>query len=264
MQSFFLKLTSKLAEAFPESIRNKFTPENILYRIINIIIFSFLMSFYTYIPFLVYMNHYGFFSYDLFNYGSFAINIMSIYIVFFLITFSMIFSLGFGIAITYSLNKYKMPKWNWFIISFNIFIILLFILFIYSNFEFTETTFNRISWLLFLLIVSIPICIHIALTFCIFTSVKSQLISTFLTFCIILPITFFSTFEAQTSRLTSIAFKIFSIGSNLPIKIEDKTTDYIYKGKLVFLSPDYIFFNNEENEKVILERKNKDIIFLKN
>lgn len=264
MKDLFANHISRFDNNFSKSIIRKFTLKNIFYRIINIIVFSFLMSIYTYIPFLVYMNHYGFFSYDLFNNGLFAINIISFYVVFFLITFSLMFSLGIGIAFTYSLNKeYKMPKWNWYIIIFNLVIVLVFVIFIYSKFDFTENTFNRITWLFFLLFVSVPICIHLSLTFTIFSSIKSQLISTFISFCIILPISFFSIFEGPTSKLTSIAFEIFSIGGKISIEIKDKSTNSTYDGKLIFLSPDNIYFydKKDETKKYILERKDKEIMF---
>lgn len=84
---------------------NKLSLKELIYRFVNFIIFGWILSLYIYIPFLVYMNYHGFFSYDLFNSGLFAINIISLYAVYFLIGFSVLFSFSFGLAFSYKLAK---------------------------------------------------------------------------------------------------------------------------------------------------------------
>lgn len=119
-------------------------------------------------------------------------------------------------------------------------------------------------WIIFLIFVSFPISLHLSFIFTtLFTSSKHLLINTILSFCILLPISFFGIFESSSSKLTSIVFKIFYIGGEIPIKIKDENNPNLeYQGKLIFLSPDNIFLSNNE-EKIILERKNKNIIFIK-
>ena len=69
MKEFFLNIKKDIVGIFPQELRKNLTAESIFYRSINFIFFSWLMSLYVYLPFLVYMSNYGFFSYDLFNNG---------------------------------------------------------------------------------------------------------------------------------------------------------------------------------------------------
>lgn len=259
MKEFLLKVREDIYRTLPESFIKNLTPENIFYRAINFLFFGWLMSLYVYVPFLVYMSNYGFFSYDFFINGLFAINVISLYVVLFLIVFSMILSGGFSIAFACKLSGYNIPKGNKFWIIFNIFIISLFILFIYDSFSLSKKTFDIISWLSFLLFVSLPISFHISLM--IFGSAKNQFFSALLSFGFVLPVLFFNVFPDSTSKLTSIILKKFNIGGNVDVEIEsrlDNKTSYI--GKMIFLSPDNIFLLNEEGT-IILERKDLKIIF---
>lgn len=115
------------------------------------------MSLYVYVPFLVYMSNYGFFSYDFFINGLFAINVISLYVVLFLIVFSMILSGGFGIAFACKLSEYNIPKGNKLGIIFNIFIIILFVLFVYDDFSFSKKDVLILHLGYALLFVSLPI-----------------------------------------------------------------------------------------------------------
>lgn len=259
MKEFLLKVREDIYRTLPESFIKNLTPENIFYRAINFLFFGWLMSLYVYVPFLVYMSNYGFFSYDFFINGLFAINVISLYVVLFLIVFSMILSGGFGIAFACKLSEYNIPKGNKLGIVFNIFIIILFVLFVYDDFSFSKKTFDIISWLSFLLFVSLPISFHISLM--IFGSAKNQFFSAVLSFCFVLPVLFFNIFPDSTSKLTSIILKKFNIGGNVDVKIDSRLDNKIsYIGKMIFLSPDNIFLLNEEGT-IILERRDLRIIF---
>lgn len=257
MKEFLLKVKEDIYRTLPESFIKNLTPENIFYRAINFLFFGWLMSLYVYVPFLVYMSNYGFFSYDFFINGLFAINVISLYVVLFLVVFSMILTGGFGIAFACKLSRYNIPKGNKFGIILNIFVISLSILFVYDGFSF-----SKISWFSFLFLVSLPISLHVSLM--IFGSAKHQFFSAILSFCFVLPMLFFNIFPDSTSKLTSIILKKFNIGGDIGIKIVNKLDDTEYIGKLIFLSPDNIYLSNSDEEKIILERKDSEIIFLKN
>lgn len=174
----------------------------------------------------------------------------------------MILTGGFGIAFACKLSGYNIPKGNKFGIILNIFIISLFILFVYDSFSFSKKTFDLISWFSFLFFVSLPISFHISLIFV--GSAKHQFFSAILSFCFVLPMLFFNIFPDSTSKLTSIMFKTFSIGGDIPVKILNKIDKSEQIGKLIFLSPDNIYLSNSTEEKIILERKDSEIIFFKN
>ena len=127
MKEFLLKLKEDVNKTFPESFIQNLKPENLFYRIINFIFFGWLISMYIYIPFLVYMSNYGFFSYDLFNDGLFAIKIISLNMLVLMIGFSFILTGGFGIALASSNSKYSVMKYNKWLILVNIIILILMI-----------------------------------------------------------------------------------------------------------------------------------------
>lgn len=260
MKEFLSKIKEDIYRTFPESFTKNLTPENIFYRAINFLFFGWLMSLYIYIPFLVYMSNYSFFSYDFFINGLFAINVISLYVVLFLIVISMLISGGFGIYITLKISGYTIPKGNKIGMVVNLFMIILFTLFIYDDFSFSKKTFDMISWFMFLLVVSFPISFHISLM--IWGSTKNQFFSALFSFGFILPILFFNIFPDSTSKLTSIMLKNFNIGGNVDVKVINKLDNTNYLGNLIFLSPDNIYLSNLEKEKIILERKDSEIIFL--
>lgn len=269
--NFFDELTKNIKEVVPDYLKDNITPKNLLYRGINTLIFGWILSLYVYIPFLVYMNYHGFFSYDFFGQdGLFAINVFTFYTAFFLLSFSFLFTGSIGIYLVYHIciylkkkeeyNLKKMPTFNWYIMPANIIIFIFTFILISENIN-GEGTSNNIAWVLFLFTVSIPINIHIGTLF--FGSIKSQLISTIFSFGIILPIAFFNIFSGSTSKLLSIALKSFHVGGNIPIIITDKYKDIKLKGKLIFLSPKNIFLIDDKGQKVIIERNNKEIRYIK-
>lgn len=261
MKEFLLKIRDDIFGILPKEYSKNLTIESIFYRSINFIFFSYLMSLYIYIPFLVYMSNYGFFSYDLFNNGIFAINLIALYVVIFLVVLSIMITGGFSTIFACKLSGCNTPKNNKYLIYLNIFVLVLFILFIYEDSSLTENIINNLVWIIFLFIISFPISLHMALIF--FGSTKSQFFSIIFSFCFLLPFLFFNVFPESTSKLTSKMFKIFGIGGNIPIQIEYRLDNkIIYIGKLIFLSPDNIFLSNEEGT-IILERKDSEIIFLK-
>ncbi|WP_323588836.1 hypothetical protein [Aliarcobacter butzleri] len=262
MKEFLLKVKEDVNKTFPESFIQNLKPENLFYRIINFIFFGWLISMYIYIPFLVYMSNYGFFSYDLFNDGLFAIKIISLNMLVLMIGFSFILTGGFGIALASSNSKYSVMKYNKWLILVNIIILILIIFILIGDNSLFEKRVDKIAWFLFLFSVSLPISIHISLIF--LGSIKAQFISTFFSFCIILPALFFSMFMGSASKLTSNIFKSFNLGGDIPVKILNKIDKSEQIGKLIFLSPDNIYLSNSTEEKIILERKDSEIIFFKN
>lgn len=261
MKEFFLNIKKDIVGIFPQELRKNLTAESIFYRSINFIFFSWLMSLYVYLPFLVYMSNYGFFSYDLFNNGLFAINLIALYIVIFLIVLSIMLTGGFCSIIACKLSGYEIPKYNKWLIGLNMFVLTLFILFIYDDPLLIEENLDYFTWIIFLIVISFPISLHIALI--VIGSSKYQFLNVIFSFCFVLPFLFFNIFPESTSKLTSKMFKTFGIGGNIPIKIENSSDNKtIYNGELIFLSPDNIFLSKEKGI-IIIERKNLKITYIK-
>lgn len=296
----FVKNTKETIINLLPSFLQQLTPQELLYRCLNFFLFGWILSFYIYIPFLVYMSNNGFFSYDLFNNGLFAINIFSLFIAIILIGFSLMISGSFGLMLFYKKNNHvkvlkaikygkifklrndeqrfkEMKRKKVFkainrrvvfnilkgLRLFNIFIIITIILFVYVKSDLSMKTVEMFLWFLFLFGTSFIISIHMGILF--FDRVILQFFSLIVIFIIVLPIFFFNTFPSQASKLTSIAFKVFNVGGNVNIIVKNKINkEIVYSGELIFLSPENIFIKENDN-KIILERKDLEIIFpLKN
>lgn len=256
MQSFIESTKKNIITLLP-SYLEKVTLKEILYRSINFLLLGWIFSFYIYIPFLVYMSNNGFFSYDLFNNGLFAINVFSLFIAIILMGISIMISGGFGLRFVCKKNQsFKLIRA---LMLLNSLVNMMIISFIYYKSSFSIEILEIILWFLFLFLTSLIISIHIGIM--IFGTAKSQFFSLILIFIILLPILFFNTFPKQTSKLTSIAFKVFNIGGNVKVIVKNKINkEILYTGELIFLSPENIFLKENEN-KIILERKDLEIIF---
>lgn len=237
---------------FPEDIKKDLTPKSLLYRFINTVIFSWILSFYVYILFLAYMRNYKFFSYDFFgDDGFFAMNILSLITAFFLIIISLFFTGGFVIFfikkvknITDS-NKLAL-YWNKYLIILNIILIISIVVFLYETSN-NKNTFATASWILFLMMISIFINFHMVSIFLIGFSVPLMLFS-----C-----------HKYTSQLLSISLTTFGIANNKVSIINITNQDIKLTGKLIFLSPKNIYLINEKKEPLIIERKNNIIKYVK-
>ncbi len=292
----FVKNTKGIIFNLLPSCLKKLTPKELLFRGLNFFLLGWILSFYIYIPFLVYMGNHGFFSYDLFNNGLFAINIFSLFIAIILMMFSLMISGSFGLMLFYkknnhgnvlksikykkmfklrkhrerlkainrtkvskAINRRRVFKVIKGLMLFNVFIIIVIIVFIYSKLNLSIATVEMVCWFLFLFGTSLIISIHIGIVF--FDKVILQFCSLIVVFIIALPIFFFNTFPSQASKLTSIAFKVFNVGGNVKVIVKNKINkEIIYRGELIFLSPENIFLK-ENNNKIILERKDLEIIF---
>jgi hypothetical protein len=256
--TLYNEIKEELVGIFPEHLRDKLTLKNILYRIINILLFGILFSIYIYVPFIGYMAHYGFFAYDFFvDQGIFAINVFSIFIVFFAISFSFIVTGGLGIVFACKLIKMKMFKANWYLIGMNVLILSLLLILTVEMYEDSQKYYQMLEWYIFLVLLSLIVSTHISIVINIYSSVKHQLLSTFFTFCILLPVFFFVIFPVPSAKLVSNTLATFGVGGNIKVAIIDKANNNkCSEGELVFLSPENIYFKNHNNVIIIIKREN--------
>ena len=207
----------------------KNNPKEFSYRLISIILSSFILPNIILLLFVVYMSYGNFFSYDFFIDGVFGMKLFFVITIF--TTFAM--SLMFAGSIIAILGKkkyqYSILKEWWWIFLLNIMVLIIFIIGAYSKLIPWE-------WFIFLFIISIAICTHLSIM--LFYDAKNQLISFILFMFIIVFLTIY--LSEQTARLLSMGLKSFGIGGyiNTEITIKDNK---IEKGKLILLTPKTVY-----------------------
>lgn len=207
----------------------KDNPKEFTYKLISIILSSFILPNIILLLFVVYMSYGNFFSYDFFIDGVFGMKLFFVVTIFTTFTMSLMFTGSIIAILGKKKYQYSIFKDWWWVFLLNTIVIIVFILGAFSKLIPWE-------WLIFLFIISLAISTHISML--LFYDAKSQFIS-FLIFMFTIT---FSTilFSEQTARLLSMGLKSFGIGGyiNTEIIIKDNK---IEKGKLILLTPKTVY-----------------------
>ena len=226
----------------------------IIYRVIGFFLSSFLFtSFLPIFMFIIYMNKNSFFSYDFFLSGLFGLNIFFLFSSFIIFLF-IIASTSSLFLITYILIKrlnnnnamlLKSDYWTaLFLLLMNISIIFLL----------SIEQLNIQSYVIYLLLVSVPITIHFAIVA--FERAKLSIYSLIATFIWIISIFIHDT--TKTSEIVSLGLSAFNAG-NKNVEVKNIETKDVTNGKMLLLSPENIFLTNKENNItniIIIKREN--------
>lgn len=183
--------------------------------------------------FVVYMAHHQFFSYDFFSEGVFGMKLFVLaMVVGLLITSFALF--GSGILLY---ARRKGADVSWYVIGVTAFINLLFIVMI--GFALFDPKAQEFAF--FMLIVTLYLAIHFSVFF--FAKLKTKVM--------LLVALFFVTFGLvatqpdSSAKLLGNGLRTFGVGGEIPIEI--LSNDGIAKGKLILLTPKYIYFKEEPN-----------------
>ena len=200
------------------------TLESIFYKILSMLIFGFLLSLYSYLPFVVYMSHNTFFSYDFFKDGLVALNIFNIFIVILISIMTILFTGGIP---TYIIKKYylhieiKEELKIFFQINLvinNLYFSIAILVMLLDGF-----TMNRIifafGFLMYILVLTTSISTHIAII--VYCNFKIQFYST-----ITYPSSIYTTLimfwgSKYTNNIVSSTLREFGVGGNLDIAVEN-------------------------------------------
>jgi hypothetical protein len=268
VQSKLNKFTKYIQDFFPEYIKEKLTLENLFFRGLLFILSSFMLSVYIYVPFLLYMQEYKFYSYDFFtSEGLFAINVFLVIIVFLIIGMS--FLLVFGIIrfisdfLIKNIRKVEL-KYDIFPLVINI-IIGIILIFFFNSKEYQDTTTNNVkevifSTIIFTYLLSFFLSTHIIISTSFYIKTRYIFLTTVLLYTLILPVLFLS-YQKQVVDLVSISLKNFGVGGEVKIEVYDKRFDNINnKGKLIFLSPKNIYVQYDNDKFLTIEDRNNKFI----
>lgn len=207
----------------------KNNPKEFIYRLISIVLSSFILPNIILLLFVVYMSYGNFFSYDFFIDGVFGMKLFFVVTIFTTFIMSLMFTGGIIAILGKKKYQYSILKEWWWVFLLNILILIIFILGALSKLIPWE-------WFIFLFIISLAICTHLSIM--LFYNAKNQLIS-FIIFMFI--ISFFTIFlSEQTARLLSMGLKSFGIGGYIDTEIRIKD-DKIEKGKLILLTPKTVY-----------------------
>lgn len=256
IKSFFQSLKEELYEALPEQVTKNLTPLNIFFKIINGSILLFLLSIYTYIPFIVYMDQNNIFPYDFFTEeGIFAVNLFSVYILIIALFMSAGLSGGLVAYVALKRNKLKIHFIVKLLIIINFITLACFVLIMILD------TSDRFGYLVFLMVLSFVISVNIVFLF--FTTSIQQFIVMISSLGFILPTILFMILPTQTTTLVSGILSNFGIGGNIEAKVtyvqSNNKSDRSIEGELIFLSPKNIYIKTQTDSVLIIERKNTEI-----
>lgn len=235
-------------------MKDVITSKSLFLSLINSVIFTYILSVYIYMPFVLYMQNYGFFSYDFFtNDGLSALNIFTSLIIIFTLIYSFILNGGFAVLIVLLINKIKFSKLNFLYYVNIISTILIFILpimyLISSDNIDVKSIFMR---MLFLYIFTFFVSLYLA--FLVFGKVFQKFMCLIIVFGLILPIiSYFYTSEG--SFFIGKVLRSFGVGGEIKICAINQEAGKYRKGKLVFLSPKNIYMINETEMIIILSRE---------
>ncbi len=207
--------------------------ESIIFRVISYLLTTVFIANIPTLFFLIYMGHYGFFSYDLFSEGLFAIK------VFFLIAaiVCLLFMSGVFFFAPSILEKIYNPKKKikWLMLFFTLFVSLIFIATTISLLVKGEI--SNVSLFVYLSVIGAFVATH----FCsvMFAKPKAQLASLASTISIVVVISLFM--QEQAVSVLSSSLNHFGSGGGIKVSAEnlDGTKNNI-EGELVLLTPKHM------------------------
>jgi hypothetical protein len=259
-------IMDSIKKLIPKEYRDKLTPSSLLFRIVNFLLTSFLMSIYAYVPFILYMSEYNFYSYDFFTTeGLFAINVFLFIIVSFIFAISITLTLGLvKYFYDYILMKNGITDgsnskdFKFITIANFIFLLIVIIMFIFLEDKNNEALYT----ILFFYILSFLVSFQMIISFSLSAKAKYVLLSTILIYMFILPVLFINN-QKQVATLVSISLKKFGVGGGINVEVYDKRfseNEKKNKGKLIFLSPKNIYINYENDNFLTIEERTSKFI----
>lgn len=259
-------IMDSIKKLIPKEYRDKLTPSSLLFRIVNFLLTSFLMSIYAYVPFILYMSEYNFYSYDFFTTeGLFAINVFLFIIVSFIFAISITLTLGLvKYFYDYILMKNGITdgsnskEFKFITIANFIFLLIVIIMFIFLEDKNNEALYT----ILFFYILSFLVSFQMIISFSLSAKAKYVLLSTILIYMFILPVLFINN-QKQVATLVSISLKKFGVGGGINVEVYDKRfseNEKKNKGKLIFLSPKNIYINYENDNFLTIEERTSKFI----
>lgn len=233
-----------------ELLRNR---REIIYRILSIALSSIFFANIPLILFLIYMGHYGFFSYDFFSEGVFGLK------VFFFLTsiFMLVTSLALFWWVIPIIEKWK--KGNFKLLSF-IGILIVNLLFAATLFLSSSEKFDLFR-IVYVCAISFFVSIHIA--FLLHAKPKEQLHSLI---ALIFIIIFMSLhLREQASSVLANGLKAYGVGGGIEISLMPKMlTENEIIGKLILLSPNNIYIKLDSTGNIsTIDRARFDVITTK-
>lgn len=193
--------------------------------------------------FVVYMAHYQFFSYDFFSEGLFGMKLFVLAMVLGLIITS--FALFGAGVLLYAKKKGSDVSW-YAIVSLGV-INALFLLLIAMTLLKPE---GRL-FAFFVLIVTAYLAIHFAVFF--FAKLKTKVLMLgallFVTFGLV------ATQPGLSAKLLGNGLRTFGVGGEIPIEVS--SDDGVSKGKLILLTPKYVYFQEETTNMLTFQSLDK-------
>ena len=235
---------------FDEVLKEK---QEILFRVLSIALSSLFLANIPLLLFLIYMGHYGFFSYDFFSEGVFGLK------VFFFLTsvLVLITSLALFWWIVPLVEKWKKGKFKILpfigIVIFNLFFLFILIVSFPRNGDYF-----RIMY-----ICAIGFFISLHFSFLLHAKPSDQFRSLIV---VIFIITFMSLhLREQASSVLSIGLQNFGVGGDIEVVLlPEIASEEKLEGKLLLLSPKNIYIKlGESNEISTIDRSRFDILTTK-
>ena len=224
--------------------------KEIMYRALSIALSSVFFSHIPLLLFLIYMGHYGFFSYDFFSEGVFGLK------VFFFITsiITLLMSLALFGWIIPIVEKWKKGKFNiWQFVGFFTFN-LFFCLIVFISFPKNGDVFG----ITYIFTIGLFLSIHISF---LFHAKPNEQFATLIG--VIFIITFMSLhLREQASSMLANGLKSYGMGGGIEVSLMPKMlANEKLNGKLILLSPKNIYIRLDGSEGVsTIDRSRFDVI----
>ncbi len=223
---------------------------DLVFRILSILLSSLFFANIPTLLFLAYMGHYGFFSYDLFSEGIFAMRAFFVMTLLFLLVSSLSFS-GFAFFITEkyiikkkwrkNINKTKNKNYLGLIGStflFNFFMLVL---------VFFPIAENKTVFVFYVFIIGLFVSAHLA--FIVYAMPYFQFRSLLIAIVVSVFVSF--QYQEQLSNALSIVLRNYGIGGNIDVVVKSGFKDYeLLTGKLLLTTPQQIYIKLKGNEEV--------------
>jgi hypothetical protein len=225
--------------------------EGFFYRVLSVVLSSIFFANIPTLLFLIYMGHYGFFSYDFFYEGLFALK------VFFLLSsvFMLIMSMMTFVWVLPIVEKIIKGATDWWffilILSFNLCFLFIFIYRFVSDEDYYKAGY-------FLMI-----CFFVSLHFSLICYAKPAVQFRSLVVFVFMTSFMSLNFREQAASLVTIGLKTFSVGGEISVNLKRKFNDLdTINGKLILTTPKHIYIkiNGSRNISTIDRSKIDEII----
>lgn len=193
--------------------------------------------------FVVYMAHHGFFSYDFFSEGVFGMKLFVFTMVIGLVLMSfMLF--GSGILLY---ARRKGAAVSWLAVCGILFLNVLFLILMGTSLLNPEKRIFALS----VLGVTLYLAVHFGVFF--FAKLKVKIMLLFVLFFLAFDLV--ATQPNVAAKLLGNGLRIFGVGGEIPIEVV--SDDGVAKGRLILLTPKYIYFKEDPNNALIIQALDK-------